>query len=226
MEPKINDASILAVPFAKSKNKVLYFTVKRVFDIVIGLLGTIIVIPMALLIKLCYMLQGDFASIIFCQERIGENGKNIKIFKFRSMVPNGEKVLEELMASDPKIKEEYLKNKKLVNDPRITKVGKFIRRTSIDEFPQFINVLKGDMSLVGPRPYLWREKTDMKDYYNDVIKCKPGITGLWQVSGRSDVSFEYRLKLDRVYLIQRSIKFDLKIMFKTVSAVLGKNGAK
>ena len=142
------------------------------------------------------------------------------------MVPNAEKVLENLMKSDSKIRKEYLNNKKLEHDPRLTRVGKIIRRTSIDEFPQFFNVLKGEMSLIGPRPYLLREKDDMEMYYNEIVACKPGITGLWQVSGRSDLSFKYRLKLDRIYYLQRTIRFDLIIAYKTFGAVFNKNGAK
>ena len=227
MNPRVEDASsVMVVSEEKTKIKFLYFVVKRIFDLFIGLIGTIIVIPTAIVIKICYLLQKDFAPIFFTQERIGYGGKKIKIYKFRSMVPNGEEVLEKLMAENPEIREEYLKNKKLENDPRITKVGAVIRATSIDEFPQFINILKGDMSLVGPRPYLFREKEDMGKYYDEVIKCKPGLTGLWQVSGRSDVSFNYRLKLDKLYVMQRSIKFDIIIVVNTFGAVLGKKGAK
>ena len=112
------------------------------------------------------------------------------------------------------------------NDPRITRVGKFIRKFSIDELPQFINVIKGDMSIIGPRPYLPREKKDMKEYYDIVIKAKPGLTGLWQVSGRSDVSFEKRLELDEEYEKIKGLKTDSKIFFRTFSAVFGKKGAK
>ena len=130
------------------------------------------------------------------------------------------------MEKDPKIKEEYLKNKKLEKDPRITKIGWIIRKYSIDEFPQLINVLIGNMTLVGPRPYLLREKIDMGKYYDYVITCKPGITGLWQVSGRSDISFKNRLKLDEKYASEKSIKLDITILLKTFKAVLGKKGAK
>ena len=142
------------------------------------------------------------------------------------MVPNAEKVLEELMEKDPKIKEEYLTNKKLENDPRITKVGAFIRKTSLDEFGQFVNILKGEMTVVGPRPYLIREKEDMGKYYIDVICCKPGLTGLWQVEGRSDIGFVNRCRLDRFYNQHKSIWFDIKIFFKTFLSVLQSKGAR
>lgn len=218
--------SILEIPFSINEKKRFYFIVKRIFDIIVGIIGTILIVPLAIIIKIAYIIHKDYAPIIFRQERIGKNGKIIKIYKFRSMVPNAESILEELMKSDPKIKKEYLNNKKLEHDPRLTKVGELIRRTSIDEFPQFINVLKGEMSLIGPRPYLIREKEDMEMYYNEIIACKPGITGLWQVSGRSDLSFKYRLKLDRIYFLQRTLLFDLIIAYKTFGAVFNKNGAK
>lgn len=208
------------------KNSCLYFIIKRLLDIICGLIGIILLIPVTIIIKIVSMCTGDFKSIFFVQERVGYKGKKIKIFKYRSMVPNAEQKLEELMEKDPKIKKEYLENKKLENDPRITKIGGFIRKFSIDELPQLINVFIGNMSVVGPRPYLPREIDDMGDYYKYVIACKPGVTGLWQVSGRSDVSFKHRLKLDEKYFNERSLLFDIKIFFKTFSVVLFKKGAK
>ena len=168
----------------------------------------------------------DRDPVIFTQDRIGLNGKRIKIYKFRSMIPHAEEVLEKLMAEDPAIRDEYLTNKKLENDPRITPVGKFIRKTSLDEWPQFINVLKGDMSIVGPRPYLFREKDDMGIYYDAIIKAKPGITGMWQVSGRSDTTFKERCSLDEYYCKNWSIWLDFVILVKTVKALITKEGAK
>lgn len=132
------------------------------------------------------------------------------------MIPNAEKVLEELMAKDPAIREEYEKNKKLQHDPRITKAGKFLREKSLDEFPQFINVLKGDMSLIGPRPYLPREVKDMGDYYDAIVSSAPGITGMWQTHGRSAVSFEQRLQLDEFYFRNWSLWLDLTLLVKTI----------
>ena len=205
---------------------VFYLIIKRFFDIIIGLIGVVFLIPLTIILKIISMCTGDFKSIFFVQERIGIKGKKIKIFKYRSMIPNAEQKLEELMEKDPKIKKEYLENKKLENDPRVTKIGKFIRKFSIDELPQAINVFLGSMTIVGPRPYLPREIDDMGEYYKYVIMCKPGLTGLWQVSGRSDVSFNHRLKLDKKYANERSLIFDIKIFFKTFSAVLFQKGAK
>lgn len=208
------------------KTNIIYKIIKRIIDIVASIIGIIFLIPITIVLKIVSMCTGDFKSIFFTQERVGINGKKIKIFKYRSMVPNAEQILEELMEKDPAIKKEYLENKKLENDPRLTKIGGFIRRYSIDELPQLINVFLGNMTLVGPRPYLIREIDDMGDYYKYVIACKPGITGLWQVSGRSDISFTHRLKLDKKYALERSIKIDTKILFKTFGAVLGTKGAK
>ena len=198
---------------------------KRVIDLISGLLGVLLLIPISIVVKLMNLSNGDHDPIFFTQERIGINGEPIKIYKYRSMVPDAEKILEELMASDPKIKEEYLTNKKLVNDPRVTKVGAFLRKTSLDEFPQFINVLKGEMSLVGPRPYLYREIEDMDIYYETIIKCKPGITGMWQANGRSDVGFVERCKFDDYYYKNWSIGLDMIIIYKTVKSVIYGRGA-
>ena len=203
-----------------------YLIIKRLFDIIFGLIGILFLIPITIILKVISICTGDFKSIFFVQERIGIKGKRIKIIKYRSMVPNAEQKLEELMEKDENIRKEYLENKKLENDPRVTKVGRFIRKFSIDELPQAINVFLGSMTIVGPRPYLPREIDDMGEYYKYVIMCKPGLTGLWQVSGRSDVSFNHRLKLDKKYANERSLIFDIKIFFKTFSVVLFQKGAK
>ena len=206
------------------KDNLIQRFVKRIFDIIVGVLGVVLLIPVAIIVKIVTVLGGDFHPIFYSHVRIGKNGKEFRLYKFRSMVPNADEVLKELM-KDKKIAAEYNKNKKLKNDPRITKIGKILRRSSLDEIPQFINILKGDMSLVGNRPYLPREKEDMGKYYDDIIKTKPGLTGYWQVSGRSDVSFKYRLKLEQYYSNNYSLLFDIKIIFKTVKVVLGMKGA-
>ena len=142
------------------------------------------------------------------------------------MIPNADEALAELMKKDKKIKEEYTKYKKLSNDPRITKVGKVIRHASIDEFPQFINVLKGEMSLIGPRPYLFRERDEMGEYFNKIVSVRPGLSGYWQVRGRSNTDFKTRLKMDEYYALNRDLELDVKIFFKTFATVLGSHGAK
>lgn len=199
--------------------------IKRFIDILAGIVGVITLLPLMVYVKYKYVKSGDYDNILFSQYRIGKNGKLIKIYKFRSMIPNAEKELERLMKEDPKIKEEYLTNKKLKDDPRITPVGHFLRKTSLDEWPQFINVLKGEMSFIGPRPYLPREKEDMGQYYDSIIKLKPGVTGMWQANGRSDVEFSYRCKLDDYYYHNWSIWLDFTIIYKTVKSVVYGKGS-
>lgn len=201
-----------------------YVKIKRVFDILFGILGILALIPISFVVLIINFFNKDYAPIIYTQTRIGKDGKEFKLYKFRSMVPNADEVLKELLKKK-KYKKEWDKNKKLKNDPRVTKVGKILRKSSLDELPQFINILKGDMSLVGPRPYLPREKNDMGNYYDDIIKTKPGLTGYWQVSGRSDVSFKKRLELEQYYSNNYSLLLDIKIIFKTIKVVLGMNGA-
>ena len=225
----MNEASLEIIKNKKAEkvsiSTVFYNFFKRSFDIVVSFISLILLSPI-FLITVILIRKDSKGKAIFKQKRIGKNGNPIYIYKFRSMIVNAEEELERLMKENPKIKEEYLKNKKLKDDPRITKVGKVIRKTSIDELPQLINILKGDMSFVGPRPFLYREIPDMGKFYDTIITMKPGLTGLWQVSGRSDISFEARLELDKEYSIKRSLIFDLKILFKTFKVVFLKKGAK
>ena len=201
--------------------RAIYFTWKRIGDILVSLIGLVLLIPITILIKIAYMCTGDFHSIIFTQDRIGKDGKHFKFYKFRSMVPNADEVLFKRLAADEKLAEEHAMNKKLKNDPRITKIGRIIRKASIDETPQFINIFLGDMSLIGNRPYLPREKKDMGDSYDEIIRTKPGLTGYWQTSGRSDLSFKKRLELETYYSKHAGFILDTKIFFKTFKAVLG-----
>ncbi len=198
---------------------------KRLFDIIFGLVGSIMTLILCIVVKIMNVRQGDHDPIIFKQKRIGLHGKPITIYKFRSMVPNAEQVLEDLMAKDPAIREEYLTNKKLEHDPRITKAGNILRKTSLDEFPQFFNVLKGDMSLIGPRPYLFREIDDMGQYYNEIKEIKPGLTGMWQANGRSDVSFKERCRLDVYYSKNWNLWLDIVIVYKTIRGIIHREGA-
>lgn len=204
----------------KKNNHYFYFFCKRLIDIIVSLVGMIFFVPLIIIIKVAYMLTGDFGKLFFIQERIGLNGKTFKFYKFRTMVVNADEILFKMLEENEKIAKEYKKNKKLENDPRITKIGKFLRNSSIDELPQIINILKGDMSLIGNRPYLPREKKDMGEYFDEIVKTKPGLTGYWQVNGRSDVSFETRLKLEKYYSNNCSLIMDIKIFFKTFIVVL------
>ena len=208
-----------------SIHNVGYKIFKRLFDLFVSLIGLLILIPLTIIIKVAYMLSGDFTPVLFTQDRIGLNGKRFKFYKFRSMVPNADEALKKLLAENEDLRKEYEINKKLKNDPRITKVGKIIRKCSIDEIPQFINILKGDMSLIGNRPYLPREEEDMGMYYNHIVKTKPGLTGYWQTSGRSNTTFEKRLGLESHYSNHQSLKLDTTIFFKTFSVVLFGRGA-
>ena len=203
-----------------------YKIIKRLFDIICSIIGLIFLIPITWIVKICYVLTGDFKPIFYAQRRIGKNGKIFYLYKFRSMVPDADKVLKELLENDKEAAREYKLNKKLENDPRVTKFGKIIRKLSIDEIPQFVNVFKGEMSLIGNRPYLPREKEDMGDYYNDIVKTKPGLTGYWQVELRSEGTFEDRLKLEKYYSNHAGLKMDIKIFFKTFKVVLFSKGAK
>lgn len=199
--------------------------VKRIIDICGGIVGLLILIPLTAVVYVGNRMCGDKGPIFFSQERIGKNGKNFKMYKFRSMVVGADDILKELLEKDELAREEYNEYKKLKNDPRVTKMGAFLRKTSLDEFPQFINVLKGEMSVVGPRAYLPREKEDMENAYDTIIELKPGVTGLWQVSGRSEVSFKNRLDMDIEYYEKYNLGLDIEILFKTVTTVLSKEGA-
>lgn len=199
--------------------------IKRIIDIIGAIVGIAILIPLTVAVWIGNRICKDKGPIFYSQERIGKDGKIFKMYKFRSMVVGADEVLQELLEKDEKANKEYSEYKKLENDPRITKFGNFLRKTSLDEFPQFINVLRGEMSIVGPRAYLIREKEDMGDTYETIIRCKPGITGLWQVNGRSSVNFKTRLDMDVEYYNKYSTTLDLEILFKTISAVLNKNGA-
>ena len=203
----------------------IYLGIKRLFDIVLSLVGCIFLLPIAIIVKISYILNKDYESIFFSQDRIGKNGKTFKFYKFRSMVVDADKILEELLKNDKEAREEYKLNRKFKNDHRITKMGKILRKTSLDELPQLINVLKGDMSLIGNRPYLPREKEDMGNYFDAIVKTKPGLTGYWQVNGRSNTTFEERLKLEEYYSNHASLRMDIKILFKTVYVVLFHKGA-
>lgn len=208
----------------KNNRYMFYFFVKRVFDIIASLIGIIFLIPIMAIVKIAYLCTGDTYHILYTQPRIGKDGKVFRIVKFRSMVPDAEQELVELMKTDKKIEKEYTENKKLVNDPRITKVGKIIRRWSIDEMPQFLNVFWGSMSMIGNRPYLLGEKKEMGKYYQKIVKIKPGITGLWQISGHNDVSFKSRLELEATYADLACFSLDVHILWRTARAVFGGNG--
>lgn len=209
----------------KSQNTV-YNIVKRLFDIVAGLIGTIILIPLTLFVIALRFIKNEHDGPIFYEQlRIGKDGKVFRFYKFRTMYIGADKKLEEYLASNKEAREEYKINKKLRNDPRITKVGKILRKTSLDEFPQFINVLKGEMSLVGPRAVIEGEIELFGEHKSEVLSVKPGITGYWAANGRSDTTYEERVKLETYYANNMSIPLDIEILAKTVISVVKKEGA-
>lgn len=208
-----------------SIKKYLYFGVKRLFDILIALIGCFFLLPVILIVKISYLLHKDFDSIFFRQKRIGKNGKEFNLYKFRSMVPNADEVLKELL-KDPKYKEEWDLNQKFEHDPRITSMGNILRKTSLDELPQFINILIGDMSLIGPRPLVPGELDSHNGNHELYESVRPGISGWWAANGRSATTYERRLELEYYYVQHCSLILDIRCVFRTIKAVIFKTGAK
>ena len=210
-------------PYAFDGKRMAYMTVKRVCDFFFGVIGCILLLPIMTIVKISNMLSGDMDPIFYYQTRVGQYGKTFKLYKFRSMVPNADKVLKELLQ-----KEEYRKqweaNQKFDNDPRITKIGKALRKTSLDEFPQFINLVKGDMSLIGPRPLVVGELSSHNGLtlYN---KVKPGITGWWACNGRSNINYRERLELEYYYVKHCSLYLDVLCIIRTIVAIIRREGA-
>lgn len=200
-----------------------YLVVKRLIDLVGSIVGVVLTIPFIFVVGIAIKLESKSlrAKVFFVQERVGKDGKTFKMIKFRSMQEDAEEQLKNLLHKN-EIKGAMFKMK---NDPRVTKVGKFIRKTSIDELPQFFNVLIGDMSLVGPRPPLMREVVQYSEKDKARLLVKPGITGLWQATVRNDSDFDVMVRLDVQYISEISFKMDMKILFKTISVVFHPNGA-
>lgn len=198
------------------KENKTYLICKRTLDIIGSLFGIFILGIVFLICAIAIKIEDPKGPVFFAQKRIGLKGKEFKMYKFRSMVTDAEKKLERLLL----LNESEGAMFKMKNDPRITKIGKFIRKTSIDELPQLVNVLKGDMSLVGPRPPLPREVSQYSEYDQQRLLVTPGCTGLWQISGRSTIGFREMVELDLTYIANRGILFDLKIILKTVIILL------
>lgn len=199
--------------------------IKRGIDLVAGIVGCLLLVPITLFVAVSNIIHKDKGPIFFTQKRIGKKGKVFNMYKFRTMVVGAEDILQKHIDEQTEIGKEYIEHKKIKNDPRITKVGRFLRKTSLDEFPQFLNVIKGQMSLVGPRPYLPMEQKDMGEYYDYIVKMKPGVTGPWQVAGRNELEFDDRLELDKEYCDRRGNRRDIKIVLKTIAKVIKKEGA-
>ena len=207
------------VQVSKKQNNI-YEASKRVLDFVAALLGLILLSPIFLIVSILIKLESE-GEVIFSQTRIGLNGKEFKMYKFRSMVKNAEELKAKLAAQNEMSGPMF----KMKDDPRVTKVGKFIRKTSIDELPQLINVLKGDMSLVGPRPSLPKEVEKFEPWMLQRLEVKPGLICYWQVSGRNNIDFEDWMKLDLQYVEDRNFLLDLKLIFKTFFVLFGDKNA-
>ena len=224
-ENAIENIAILKIP-TKSYRKRLerpetYKFVKRFFDIVLASIGMIVLSPIFLIISLAIKLESK-GPIFFKHTRIGKDGKIIKIYKFRSMVNNAEDMIKEFT---PEQMKEYKENYKLTNDPRITKVGKFLRKTSLDELPQLINIIKGDLSIIGPRPVVSDELKKYGTNTRKFLSVTPGLTGYWAANGRSYTSYEQRMQMELFYIDNLSLKMDIKVFFKTIEAVIKREGA-
>lgn len=197
-----------------------YHVIKRTMDVMGALFGLIVLLPILLIIAILIKLESK-GPIVFSQERVGLNGETFKMYKFRSMVTNAEEILDKLRHKNEMSGPMF----KIKDDPRITKIGKVIRKTSIDELPQLFNVLKGEMTLVGPRPSLPREVVHFTEYQKLRLLAKPGLTCYWQVSGRNNIDFEEWMELDVKYVRERSTWIDIKLIFKTVGVLFGDENA-
>lgn len=197
---------------------------KRIFDLTLTALGLIFALPLGIIIAILIKLDSK-GPILYSHKRVGQNAKYFGCLKFRSMVINSSEVLKNLLETDPKAREEWEREFKLKNDPRITKIGKILRKTSLDELPQLINVLKGEMSLVGPRPIITAEIEKYGEYFSDFCLAPPGITGVWQVNGRSDTTYEERVQMDSWYVRNWSPWVDIVYLLKTFSVVIKGKGA-
>lgn len=206
---------------SKSKIKA-YDILKRFIDIIIGTIGLIICIPIFIIIGVAIKIDSK-GPVFFKHKRIGKHGKKLEIYKFRTMIENAEEAMKNFTEEQ---KKEFAENFKLENDPRVTRVGKILRKTSLDELPQIINILKGEMSIIGPRPVVKSELEKYGSNQDKFLSVAPGLTGYWAANGRSDVSYEERMALELYYVNNRSLFLDMKIFFKTIGSVLKGRGAR
>lgn len=200
---------------------IIYLFFKRTMDIVGSAIGLILLSPLFILVALAIKIDDPKGKVFFAQNRCGKDNKHFPMYKFRSMVSNAEELLEELMEQNEMDGPVF----KIKEDPRITKVGKFIRKTSIDELPQLFNILMGDMSIVGPRPAIPHEVAEYNDYQRQRLLVKPGLTCIWQVSGRNSIGFDEWVEMDLEYIEKRNLWMDIKLIFKTVGVLFGDDNA-
>ena len=209
--------------YKKTKiSKKVYIKIKRVIDVILASVALILLSPLFAIIAIAIKIDSK-GPVFFAHKRIGKNGKIIKLYKFRSMVINAEELIKSFT---PEQMREYKENYKLTNDPRITKVGKFLRKTSLDELPQLINIINGDLSIIGPRPVVADELEKYGVNKDKFLSVTPGLTGYWAANGRSNTTYEQRMEMELYYIDNLSLKMDIKVFFKTILSVLKKEGAR
>lgn len=202
-------------------SKKVYIKVKRVIDVILASIALILLSPLFAIIAIAIKIDSK-GPVFFAHKRIGKNGNIIKLYKFRSMVINAEELIKSFT---PEQMKEYKENYKLTNDPRITKVGKFLRKTSLDELPQLINIINGDLSIIGPRPVIADELEKYGTNKDKFLSVTPGLTGYWAANGRSNTTYEQRMEMELYYIDNLSLKMDIKVFFKTILSVVKKEGA-
>lgn len=211
----------LQVKSYQRAKKMGYLKIKRIVDVILSIIGIVILSPIFLIIAILIKIDSK-GKIIFKHKRIGKGGKTIYIYKFRTMVENAEELIKKFNEEQMK---EFNENFKLTQDPRITKIGKFLRKTSLDELPQIINIIKGELSIIGPRPVIDEELEKYGENKEKFLSITPGLTGYWQANGRSCTTYDERMKMELYYIDNMSIKMDIKIFFKTIVSVIKKEGA-
>ena len=225
--PAIHEVDNTYIEDKKGLSYYTYLFVKRIFDIVGSLIGIAILIPVTIAVWIArIVLKENDGPLFYEQLRYGKNGKMFRLYKFRSMCMNADEKLEKYLKENEEARKEFEETQKLDNDPRITKLGAFLRKTSLDELPQMINILFGQMSFIGPRPVIKKEIERYGKNKNKFLSVKPGLTGYWQVNGRSNTTYKERMELELYYVDHQSLWLDAKIFFKTFKAVLLHEGAK
>lgn len=221
-----NNVRVMYSEKTKTKKKIIYKIIKRMIDIIGALIGTVLLIPVTIIIYFARKFSKEEKGPLFYEQlRYGKNGKIFRLYKYRSMCIGADEKLKEYFANNEEARKEFKKTHKLQNDPRITKIGNFLRKTSLDELPQMINILKGDMSFVGPRPVVEKEVEEYGEKKEKFLSVKPGLTGYWQVNGRSNTTYEERMEMELYYVDNCSLWLDIKIFFKTFITVFKKEGA-
>lgn len=212
-----------AAPLA-SRSEADFATVSRIIDVGVAVAMLIVLLPIMLLLPICIWIS-DPGPVFFMQRRVGKHGRIIKCFKFRTMCVDADEKLKKLLAANPRLREEWMLKQKLDKDPRITRLGQFLRQSSLDELPQLFNIVLGDMSLVGPRPIVEAEIPRYGRFITSYLSVKPGLTGLWQVTGRNNTTYRRRVATDVFYVRSKSVLLDMKILFATIPAVLTAKGS-